>query len=176
MKINTHPTRPPLNPIAADPNALPFQAVSMDFITDLPESHGYDSIMVIVDHDASKGIVLIPCHKTIDALQTAQLYHQHVYRRFGLPTSIISDRGPQFASKVFQTLCSRLGIKSKMSTAYHPQSDGQTERANQEIEAYLRIYCASQPQNWVDSLADIEFVHNSQVHSVTKATPFHIIQ
>ena len=63
-----------------------------------------------------------------------------------------------------------------MSTAYHPQSDGQTERANQEIEAYLRIYCASQPQNWVDSLADIEFVHNSQVHSVTKATPFHIIQ
>ena len=176
MKINTHPTKPPLNPIAADPNSLPFQAVSMDFITDLPESQGHDSIMVVVDHDASKGIILIPCNKTIDAITTAKLYHQHVYRRFGLPNSIISDRGPQFASMVFQTLCTRLGIKSKMSTAYHPQSDGQTERVNQEIEAYLRIYCATRPQDWTESLADIEFVHNSQTHSVTRTTPFHVIQ
>ncbi|KAI5115521.1 hypothetical protein M0805_004682 [Coniferiporia weirii] len=117
---------------------LPFQSVSMDFITDLPLSNHYDSIMVVVDHDSSKGIILIPCTKTLDALGTAKLYHDNVYKRFGLPKCIISDRGPQFASQVFQTLCARLSIKSKLSTAYHPQTDGQTERTNQEVEAYLQ--------------------------------------
>ncbi|THH06962.1 hypothetical protein EW145_g3720 [Phellinidium pouzarii] len=131
--------------------------------------------MVIVDHDSSKGIVLCPCNKTIDALGTALLYHQNVYRRFGLPKRIISDRGPQFASHVFQTLCSRLGIKSKLSTAYHPQTDGQTERANQEIEAYLRIYCGTAPNTWAESIPDLEFSHNLQTHSVTKTSPFNII-
>ncbi|THG98615.1 hypothetical protein EW145_g7397 [Phellinidium pouzarii] len=127
MKINTHPTTPPLTPIPADPSTLPFQSVSIDFITDLPLSNSFDSLMVIVDHDSSKGITLCPWNKTIDALGTALLYHQNVYRRFRLPKRIISDRGPQFASHVFQTLCSHLGIKSKLSTAYHPQTDGQTE-------------------------------------------------
>ncbi|THH00881.1 hypothetical protein EW145_g7016 [Phellinidium pouzarii] len=175
MKINTHPTTPPLTPIPADPSALPFQSVSIDFITDLPLSNSFDSLMVIVDHDSSKGIVLCPCNKTIDALGTALLYHQNVYRRFGLPKRIISDRGPQFASHVFQTLCSCLGIKSKLSTAYHPQTDGQTERANQEIEAYLRIYCGTAPNTWAESIPDLEFSHNLQTHSVTKTSPFNII-
>ncbi|THG98125.1 hypothetical protein EW145_g7480 [Phellinidium pouzarii] len=175
MKINTHPTTPPLTPIPADPSTLPFQSVSIDFITDLPLSNSFDSLMVIVDHDSSKGIVLCPCNKTIDALGTALLYHQNVYRRFGLPKCIISDRGPQFASHVFQTLCSRLGIKSKLSTAYHPQTDGQTERANQEIEAYLRIYCGTAPNTWTESIPDLEFSHNLQTHSVTKTSPFNII-
>ncbi|KAI5115591.1 hypothetical protein M0805_001630 [Coniferiporia weirii] len=85
MKINTHPTQPPLLPITADPSALPFQSVSMDFITDLPLSNGFDSIMVVVDHDSSKGIILIPCTKTLDALGTAKCYHDNVYWRFGLP-------------------------------------------------------------------------------------------
>ncbi|KAI5116065.1 hypothetical protein M0805_001230 [Coniferiporia weirii] len=147
----------------------------MDFITDLPLSNHYDSIMVVVDHDSSKGIVLIPCTKTLDALGTAKLYHDNVYKRFGLPKHIISDRGPQFASQVFQTLCTRLGIKSKLSTAYHPQTDGQMERTNQEVEAYLRIYCRTSPHSWADSLTDLEFSHNIQTHSVTKTSPFNII-
>ncbi|KAI5118039.1 hypothetical protein M0805_009221 [Coniferiporia weirii] len=161
MKINTHPTKPPLLP--------------MDFITDLPLSHNYNSIMVVVDHDSSKGIVLIPCTKTLDALGTAKLYHDYVYKRFGLPRRIISNRGPQFASQVFQTLCSHLGIKSKLSTTYHPQTDGQTEHMNQEVEAYLRIYCGTSPHTWSDSLTDLEFSHNIQAHSVTKTSPFNII-
>ncbi|KAI5115580.1 hypothetical protein M0805_009653 [Coniferiporia weirii] len=175
MKINTHPTKPPLLLIPADPMMLPFQSVSMDFITDLPLSNHYDSIMVVVDHDSSKGIILIPCTKTIDALSMAKLYHDNVYRRFGLPKCIISDRGPQFASQVFQTLCTHLGIKSKLSMAYHPQTDGQTERTNQEVEAYLRIYCGTSPHSWADSLTDLEFSHNIQTHSVTKTSPFNII-
>ncbi|KAI5117189.1 hypothetical protein M0805_006080 [Coniferiporia weirii] len=147
----------------------------MDFITDLPPSNNYDSIMVVVDHDSSKGIVLISCTKTLDALGTAKLYHNNVYQHFGLPRRIISDRGPQFASQVFQTLCMRLGIKSKLSTAYHPQTDGQTECTNQEVEAYLRIYCGTSPHTWTDSLTDLEFSHNIQTHSVTKTSPFNII-
>lgn len=147
----------------------------MDFITDLPMSQGYDTLMVVVDHDVTKGIVLIPTVKTIDAIGTAALYHAHIYRRYGLPNRIISDRGPQFSSLVFQTLCSRLGIQSKLSTAYHPQTDGQTERVNQEVEAYLRIFCSNSPNSWVPSLPDIEYAHNSQVHSATKVTPFHAL-
>ncbi|KAI5115483.1 hypothetical protein M0805_008817 [Coniferiporia weirii] len=175
MKINTHPTKPPLLPIPTDPTMLPFQSVSMDFITDLPLSNHYDSIMVVVDHDSSKGIILIPCTKTLDALGMAKLYHDYVYKCFGLPKHIISDRGPQFASQVFQTLCTRLGIKSKLSTAYHPQTDGQTERTNQEVEAYLCIYCGTSPHSWADSLTNLEFSHNIQTHSVTKTSPFNII-
>ncbi|THH05425.1 hypothetical protein EW145_g4806 [Phellinidium pouzarii] len=175
MKINTHPTTPPLTPIPADPSALPFQSVSIDFITDLPLSNSFDSLMVIVDHDSSKGIILCPCNKTIDTLSMALLYHQNVYHCFGLPKHIISDQGPQFSSHVFQTLCSCLGIKSKLSTAYHPQTDGQTERANQEIEAYLHIYCGTAPNTWAESIPDLKFSHNLQTHSITKTSPFNII-
>ena len=85
MKTNTHPTTLPLNLISVDKDTLPFSTVTMDFITDLPISQGFDSLMVVVDHDLSKGIILIPCTKSIDALGTAKAYHQHVYRRFGLP-------------------------------------------------------------------------------------------
>lgn len=175
MKVNTHPTAPPLNPIPAAADALPFSTVTMDFITDLPASSGFDALYVVVDHDLSKGVVLIPCTKRIDALGTAQLYHDNVYKRFGLPQRIISDRGPQFASQVFQELCEKIGVKSSMSTAYHPQTDGQTERTNQEIEAYLRIYCGNHPEAWVEHLTDLEFSHNNRVHSVTKQTPFSLI-
>lgn len=175
MKVNTHPSAPPLNPIAANPQSLPFQTVSMDFITDLPLVNNYDTLMVVVDHDVSKAIVLIPTNKNVDALTTASLYHSYVYRHYGLPDRIISDRGPQFASHVFQTMCRRLGITSKLSTAYHPQTDGQTERVNQEIEAYLRIYCSHAPHTWVEALPDLEYAHNSQAHSVTKLAPFELL-
>ncbi|KAI5118858.1 hypothetical protein M0805_005302 [Coniferiporia weirii] len=175
MKINTHPTKPPLLPIPTNPTMLPFQLVLMDFITDLPLSNGYDSIMVIVDHNSSKGIVLIPCTKTLNTLGTAKLYHNNVYCRFRLPHQIISDQGPQFASQVFQTLCTHLGIKSKLSTAYHPQTNAQTERTNQEVEAYLWIYCRTSPHAWAEPLTDLEFSHNIQTHSVTKTSPFKII-
>ena len=131
--------------------------------------------MVVVDHDVTKGVIIIPCNKTINALGTAKLYHENVFRRFGLPTTIISDRGTQFASKTFQELVAKLGIKSKMSTTYHPQTDGQTERINQEIEAYLRIYCSSHPEEWANHITDMEFAHNIHIHSTTKRSPFELL-
>lgn len=90
-KVNTHPTTPPLMLIKADKDALPFLTVSMDFITDLPESMGFTALYVVVDHNLSKGIVLIPCTKEETALSTVILFHDHVYRHFGLPRAMISD-------------------------------------------------------------------------------------
>ena len=77
--------------IPAKPDALPFETTSVDFITDLPLSNEFDALMVMADHDAMKGVILAPCTKTIDALETIQLIHQHLYKHFGLPSRIISD-------------------------------------------------------------------------------------
>ena len=147
----------------------------MDVITDLPPSEGYDSIMVVVDHGLSKGVILTPCNKTITAEETANLLLHNLYRRFGLPDKIISDRGPQFAAKSFRELLKLLGITSSLSTAYHPQSDGTTERFNQEIEAYLGIFCHNNPDTWVQALPFVEFTHNNRRHSDRPQTPFELI-
>lgn len=88
---------------------------------------------------------------------------------------MISDRGPQFAAQVFQELCDKLEIKSRLSTAYHPQTDGQTERMNREIEAYLRIYCGAHPETWTEHLTDMEFSHNQRVNANSGITPFESI-
>ena len=174
-KPNTHPTSPPLMPIPAKANARPFETTTIDFITDLPPSNGFDSIMVMADHDATKGVILSPCSKTIDALETTRLIHRDLYKRFGLPSRIISDRGPQFASKVFQELTKLLGVKSSLSTAYHPQTDGGTERMNQEIEAYLRAFCGNNATTWADYLPDIEFTHNQRLAQNRNASPFFLM-
>ena len=90
MKINTYPTTPLLQPIQIK-ESRPFGVVTVDFITNLPESKGYDSIMVIVDHNCTKGVILYPCHKTIDASETARVFVEQMFKRFRLPDSIISD-------------------------------------------------------------------------------------
>ena len=88
---------PPLSPIKST-TTRPFALISTDFITDLPEIDGFDSIMVMVDHGLTKEAIFIPCNKRIDALTSADLYLEHVYKRFGLPDKIISDRDPRFVS------------------------------------------------------------------------------
>jgi len=114
-----------------------FSQVTCDFITDLPETNGFDSLMVMVDHGSTKGVISIPCNKTIDATLTAQNYIDHVYRCFRLPDSFLSDHGPQFSSQVFREMARLLGIKPLRSTVYHPQTNGETERVNQELEIYF---------------------------------------
>jgi hypothetical protein len=139
MKINTHPMTPLLSPIKSDATH-PFALVTTDFITNLLESDGFDALMVVVDHGLTKGAILFPCNKTIDTIGAATLHLDHVYKRFGLPDKLISDRDPRFASQLFQELGQILRIKLAMSTAYHPQTDRETERVNQEIEVYLRMF------------------------------------
>ena len=153
FKIDRNPSHPSYLPIPGAHTTRPFANCSMDFITDLPMSDGYDSVLVVVDQGLSKGVILCPCTKTITSDDTAQLLLDNLYKRFGLPDKIISDRGPQFAAKAFRELLKLLGITSSLSTAYHPQSDGATERVNQEIEAYLLIYCISNPENWSKTLS-----------------------
>jgi Chromo (CHRromatin Organisation MOdifier) domain len=99
----------------------------------------------------------------------------NLYKRFGLPDKIISDRGPQFAAQSFRELLKLLGIKSSLTTAYHPQSDGATERTNQEIEAYLSIYCSTHPETWKESLPMVEFTHNNRRHADRLKTPFELM-
>ena len=147
----------------------------MDFITDLPPVDGFDSILVVVDQGLTKGVILTPCNKTITAEETGKLLLENLYKRFGLPDKIISDRGPQFASKSFVELLKLLGITSALSTAYHPQTDGTTEQVNQEIEAYLSIYCTSHPKDWLSAIHTLEFTHNNQRHADRQTTPFKLM-
>jgi Chromo (CHRromatin Organisation MOdifier) domain len=114
--------------------------------------------------------------KTVTMDGIGNLLHKDLYKRFGLPDKMISDRGPQFAAKAFRAMLSRLGVNSALSTAYHPQTDGTTERVNQEIEAYLAIYCHSHPETWKKSLATLEFTHNNRRHADWPKTSFEIIQ
>ena len=100
---------------------------------------------------------------------------ENLYKRFGLPDKIILDRGPQFASKTFIELLKLLGIKLALSMAYHPQTDGTTEQVNQEIEAYLSIYCASHPEDWPQALHTLEFTHNNRRHADRQNTPFELM-
>jgi hypothetical protein len=175
MKMNTHRTTPPpLLPIKSTATC-PFTLVTTDFITNLPENDGSDTIMVMVDHGLTKGVIFIPCSKTVDALGSANLYLQHVYMRFGLPDKIISDRDPRFASKLYQELSKLLGVKLAMSTAYHPQTDGETERVNQELKIYLRMLCLNNPETWKQYLPTAEFAHNQKFHSSVKNTLFFLM-
>ena len=153
----------------------PFAQCSMDMITDLPLSNGYDLILAVVDHSLTKGVILIPCNKTLMADQCGKLLLDNMYKQFGLMDKIISDRGPQFAAKSFQELMKLLKIKSALTTAYHPQSDGATERVNQEIEAYISIFCTNNPEEWSNMLTTMEFTHNNRRHADRQHTPFELM-
>jgi hypothetical protein len=108
-----------------------------------------------------------------DAPNLATLYQQHIFRLHGLPKDIVSDRGPVFNSKFWRAFTSGLGIKCNFSTAFHPQTDGQTERVNQTLEQYLRMFCSYQQDNWADLLSSAEFTYNNTDHSSTKYSPFY---
>ena len=165
FKIDRNPSKPAYKPIDGAKSTRPFAHCSMDMITDLPPVDGYDSILVVVDQGNTKGAIFIPTQKTLTADGSGQLLLDNLYKRFGLPDQMISDRGPQFAANSFRELLKLLGIKSNLTTAYHPQSDGATEQVNQEIEAYLSIYCSSHPTKWKNSLSTLEFTHNSRRHA-----------
>ena len=153
-------------PIPGPTSSRPFAQVSWDMITNLPLSHGFDLILSMVDHGLTKGIILVPCTKLgMGSEQITTMYLNNVYKHFGLPDKLFSDRGSMFTSGMFRELMTQLGVQMAFTTAYHPQSDGTTERYNQEIEAYLSIYCTSHPEDWVEALPTIEFTHNNRRHA-----------
>lgn len=139
---------------------------------DLPISKEFDSCLIVSDHDGTRAAVFIPCKKTCTAEETASLYRDLVFRHYGLPQKLISDRGTQFASKMFTELLKALKIQQALSTAYHPQTDGGTEHLNQELELYLRIFCNHRGEDWAELLPIAEFAHNHRYHSTIHCSPF----
>jgi len=132
---------------------------------------GYDSILVVVDR-LTKMVHFIPTTEKTSAEGLARLFRDNVWKLHGLPESIISDRGPQFAAGLMRELNEMLGIKSKLSMAFHPQTDGQTERVNQELEQYLRMFIDHRQKQWPEWLGTAEFTYNNKAHSSTRTSPF----
>jgi RNase H-like domain found in reverse transcriptase/Integrase zinc binding domain len=127
-KPNTVRPKVPVYPITTDKeHAYPFQTISWDLITDLPKNGNCDSVLTIVDHDCTKAALFFPCSKEVDAIGVAVIYAQQVFPHYGIPRKIISDRDPRFTANLAWAVCAQLNIKQNISTAYHLQTDGQSE-------------------------------------------------
>ncbi|KAJ1572911.1 hypothetical protein NDA12_000071 [Ustilago hordei] len=173
-RTNNRHSRSAKEPLATPDR--PWGSISLDFIEGLPpskkyDSKTYDSILVIVDR-LTKFAILAPTHKTVTAKQTAVLLYGHMVRLFGYPDHMVSDRGRQFISGAWKAFAEQMGVKHSLSTAYHPQTDGQTERVNQVIEQYLRMYCNYEQDDWANLLDTAAFVYNNMVHNSIGVSPF----
>jgi hypothetical protein len=152
----------------------PWESISMDFVGPLPVTNkGHDNIIVVVDR-LTKMVHLIPCRITITAPQVASLFWREIVRHHGIPSSIISDRDPKFISKFWSELWKLCGTSLNKSTAYHPQSDGQTERMNRLMEEILRNYVSNYGDDWDQHLTGVEIAINTTKQSSTGFTPFHL--
>jgi transposase InsO family protein len=150
----------------------PWDTVTMDFITQLPRTtDGHDAILVVVDK-LTKMVHLVATQTTATAEQTAKLFVDHIWKLHGVPRKVVSDRDPLFTSHFTRALCRMLGTKQAMSTAYHPQTDGQTERVNRVLEDMLRMYVSKSQTDWDEKLSCAEFAINNAEHSSTGFTPF----
>ena len=126
-KTNTHRTSPPLNLIHPNENLIPFSMISVDLITKLPVLNGFDSILTITNQGCTKAVVLIPCRETMGSKDLAHLYFTQAFPYIGILSRLISDRDTCFTSQMFKEICDLLKIKQNISSAYHPQTDGQSE-------------------------------------------------
>jgi transposase InsO family protein len=149
----------------------PWEEISMDFVEPLPISNGFDSILVVVDR-LTKWAVFIPAKTTWKARDLARAFFDYVAAQHGLPSAIVSDRGSKFVSLFWGALMKRLNVRLRLSTAYQPQTDGQTERTNQALEHYLRIHCEYRQHDWAELLGLASFAYNNAVHSTTRLSPF----
>ncbi|KAJ9519415.1 hypothetical protein QJQ45_023059 [Haematococcus lacustris] len=151
-----------------------WESISMDLIVKLPTSHeGYDSICVFVDR-LSKMVHFAPCNESMDAMGFAKLFIKHIFRLHGLPREVITDRGAHFHNLFWEAVCELLHIKRCLSTAYHPQSDGQTERYNRVLEEMLRHYVGPTQNDWPDHLPCAEFAVNNSWQESIQNTPFFV--
>lgn len=143
----------------------------MDFIEQLPVSSSFTTILVIVDR-LSKQAIFIPTYNTITSVQLAQLFVLHVFSKHGVPSHVTSDCGSKFVSHFFQSLGTALNMKLHFTSDYHPEADGQTERTNQMLEQYIRIYCNYQQSNWSNLLPLAKFAFNNAPSATTGISPF----
>jgi transposase InsO family protein len=151
--------------------------ISMDFVTGLPSLKdpatglAYDSILVIVDR-FTKYALMIPFRRDYTAVQLAHVLKDRLIRDYGIPKTIISDRDKLFTSNYWATLMAEIGTQRKLSTAYHPQTDGQTERTNRTMKTYLKIYSNTSQDNWVSLLPIAQMAYNDKRSEATGQTPY----
>src|SRR6266478_3285222 len=158
------------------PNKVPdrrWQVISVDMIRELPDSKGYNAILMVVDR-LSKRIHAVPTVTSLDSAGVARLFLEHVWHHHRLPEEVISNCRPAFVSNFSYKLAALLGVKLTPSTSYHLQTDSQMEHVNQEIEAYLWVFMSHQQDDWADWLPLVEFAYNNKVHSATHQTPFEL--
>eukprot|EP00967_Tisochrysis_lutea_P126478 scaffold213940_cov19-Tisochrysis_lutea.AAC.1 len=172
QKAKSRTQRPPGQLQSLPIPAYPWQHVTMDSITGLPVTlRGYDCIAVIVDR-LTKFVRFVPTTTSVDAEETAHIFFQHVVCEHGEPETLITDRGPQFAGRFLPTYLRLLGTQSRLSTAYHPQTDCQTERTNRVLECYLRTFVSPTMNDWDLYLPAAAFACNNSFHSSVSNTPF----
>ncbi|XP_044723696.1 integrase core domain-containing protein [Hirsutella rhossiliensis] len=156
----------------------PWQEISMDFITDLPpvrcEKKIYSSILVVVDR-LTRYARYIPVSSRISSDGLADVFLREIFKHYGMPDGIVSDRGSLFTGHFWATFCHLLHCKRRLSTSFHPQTDGQTERVNQTIEQYLRTFCNKEQSDWMDKLPLAEFTYNTSYHDTVKGAPAEVL-
>ena len=149
----------------------PWSHIALDFVTGLPESQSHTIVLTMVDR-FSKAAHFVPLTKLSSSKETAQVLVQHVFCLHGLPLEVTSDRGPQFTSAFWRAFCDLVGVKPQLSSGFHPQTNGQTERLNQELEKSLHCLMEGSPNSWVASLPWVEYAYNSLPVSSTGMSPF----
>ncbi len=150
----------------------PWSHIALDFVTGLPPSAGNTVVLTVVDR-FSKAAHFIPLPKLPSAKETAQLMVDHVFKIHGLPTDVVSDRGPQFTSQFWGEFCRLIGASSSLSSGFHPQTNGQAERTNQILGRMLRSLTSQSPASWCDQLSWAEYAHNTLPSTATGLSPFH---
>lgn len=162
-----------LQPIAIP--TQPFETVTMDFIMELPESEGFDAVLVIVDK-LTKYVQFIPTLSSVNAKQTAELVFKYVVAHFGLPRQFVTDCDARWTGIFWKELCDHLGVRRALTTAHHPQADGQTEIANQLLEITLCAFVGPERDDWARYLDILQLSYNTSIHSSTQFTPAFLLR
>jgi hypothetical protein len=161
-----------LQPLAIP--SKPFDTISLDFITGLPESLGKDAVLVLVDK-LTKFALFVPTTTDVSASETATLIFKRLVKLFGLPSTIIGDRDPRWTSSVWKSLASLFNSRLALSTSKHPQTDGQTEVLNQHLETMLRAYVQADQKDWAQWLDILQLAYNNSSHSSHNSAPAELL-